>query len=56
VVDKQEETQRFLVEECGEEGEDLEEIIEQADEGDLLIAERAIIGFERVEREPKEES
>jgi len=34
----------------------LEEFVKQAKEGDVLIAERALIGFQRVEKEPKEES
>jgi len=34
----------------------LEEIVEQADEGDLLIAKRALISLQRFEKESKEES
>ena len=44
------------MEEHGEEEEGFEYIVEQADEGDFLIAERALIGFQRVEKKPKEES
>jgi len=55
VVDQKEETRGFVPEERGE-GEGLEQTVEQPNEADLLIAERAIIGFERVEKEPKENS
>ena len=55
-VQLEEETEGSVVEEHGEEEEGFEYIVEQADEGDFLIAERALIGFQRVEKKPKEES
>ena len=48
--------ERSAVKERGEEGEGFEEIVKHAKEGDLLIVERALIGFQRVKKEPKEES
>jgi len=56
MADQEEKTERSVVEKHGEEGEGLEEIIKQAKEGDLVIAKRALISFQRVEKEPKEES
>jgi len=56
MADQEEEMERSVVEEHGEEAEALEEIVKQAKEGDLLIPERALIGFQRGKRGPKEES
>jgi len=55
VGDQEEETEKSMAEEHGKEVEGLEEIVKQAKEGDLLIAKRPLIGFQRVKKEPKEE-
>jgi len=36
-----------------EEEESQEEVIDQVDEGDLLLVKRALISFQRIEEEPK---
>ena len=40
----------------GEEKESLEEVVEQADKGQLLVVRRALIGFSRIQEEPKDDS
>ena len=40
----------------GEEKESIKEVVEPADEGELLLVRRVLIGFERIKEQPKDDS